>query len=73
MSSSHIRLYGSTALANRSASVGIQPGPQSRARPTLSPSTSFMAMTHSIMWCMPRSVITPESMAPWSGLAVGVP
>src|SRR5678815_2137163 len=48
MSSSHIRLRCSTARAKRIASGTVQPGPQSSARPTSSPSTSFIASTQAM-------------------------
>ena len=55
-----MRLSGSTALARRMASGTVQPGPQSSARPTLSPVTSFMASIQAMVCAMPRSVSRPR-------------
>ena len=48
MSSIHVMCIGSHARANVIASLTIQPGPQSSARPTSSPSTFFIASTQAI-------------------------
>ena len=44
-----VMCIGSQARANVTASFIIQPGPQSRARPTSSPSTFFIASTQEIV------------------------
>ena len=57
-------LYFSIARAKRRASAGSQPGPQSSARPTLSPNTSFIAATQSTIRARLRSVSGPLSLWP---------